>query len=249
VIEDNREIRNLLQRSLESIFEVHQAENGKIGLAIAKELQPDLIITDLIMPEMDGLEFCKQIKSDINCSHIPVLLLTGEVHQESQILGYKAGADAYLSKPFNRNLLLSVIHNFLLRQQKNQEKIVDQLEEFDSESLNALDREFLEKIQDLIKDNLQDPELNHKKICDYIGISRSVLYAKLSALTGKGVHDFIKNVRLQEAVKLMKDGKLNITQVSYEVGFSTPSYFSKSFSKKYKKSPKDYLRNSEKISI
>ncbi|RFZ94018.1 response regulator [Mucilaginibacter conchicola] len=242
IVEDNQEMRNYLKALLAGVFEIFEADNGVNGLRTAKETQPELIITDLIMPVMNGLEFCNAIKSDVQTSHLPVLLLTSEDNAASQLSGYEAGADIYLTKPVNRQLLLSVIFNFIkgLDRVKGQFSETDKLIPDDLD-YNKLDREFLEKMSQFIELNLSNADLDYKMLSDHAAMSRTVLYAKFKSLTGMGVHDFIKNIRLKKALELLQQGGLNVSQIAYEVGFATPSYFSKSFTKQYKMTPKEYV--------
>ncbi len=242
IVDDNQDVRNYLKALLAGIFEIFEADNGVNGLKMAKDTQPELIISDLIMPVMDGLEFCNAIKSDISTSHLPVLLLTGENNEHSQLSGYEAGADIYLTKPVNRQILLSVIFNFIknLERVKNRFMHTDLLVPDDLD-YNKLDKEFLEKMSGYIELNLSNADLDYKMLSEHAAMSRTVLYAKFKSLTGMGVHDFIKNIRLKKALEHLQQGKLNISQIAYEVGFATPSYFSKSFTKQYKLTPKEYV--------
>ncbi|WP_437920353.1 hybrid sensor histidine kinase/response regulator transcription factor [Sphingobacterium sp. LRF_L2] len=245
IIDDNITIRNVLRKLLDPVFEIIEAEDGKIGLEKAKETQPDLIITDLIMPEMDGLTFCKRIRANINTSHIPILMLTGEHDQENEILSYQAGVDIYLQKPFNRKLLFTVIDKFL-GQQSQRQLVLSNAPSTIAEKIAPLDKEFLDKIREYVLANISDFDLNYKMICSNFGISRSILYAKFKTLTGQGVHDYIKNIRLDESLKLLEEGRMNISEIAYAVGFNSVSYYSKSFTKRMKKSPKVYQSTNDR---
>ncbi|EDM34405.1 two-component system sensor histidine kinase/response regulator, hybrid ('one-component system') [Pedobacter sp. BAL39] len=242
IVDDNREIRNYLKILLSGTFEIFEAEDGRDGIQKATENQPDLIITDLIMPVMDGLEFCHRTKNNLLTSHVPVLMLTGESNQESQISSYESGADIYINKPINNKILLRVIYN-LIHNRENVKRKYTVSEELIPENLdyNKLDREFLERMSVFIEAHLSQADLDYKKLSEHAAMSRTVLYSKFKMLTGMGVHDFIKNIRLKAALKHLQEGKLNISQIAYEVGFSTPSYFSKSFSKQYGLTPKEYV--------
>jgi len=248
IVEDNQEIRNYLKALLAGIFEIFEAENGLVGIRIAKEAQPDLIISDLIMPVMNGLEFCNLIKSNVITSHIPVLLLTGETAEDSQVSGYEAGADIYLTKPVNKQILFRVIFNFIrnLENIRSRYAVTDQLIP-ENLNYNDLDKAFLEKMSKYIELNLSNHDLDYKMLSEHGNMSRTVLYSKFKTLTGMGVHDFIKNIRLKKSVTLLQQGKLNISQIAYEVGFATPSYFSKSFTKQYKVTPKEYIASIKKV--
>jgi len=246
VVDDNQSIRSLLRHTLENYFEVDEACNGQEGLDIARKTQPDLIITDLIMPGIDGLSLTKSIKSDLTTSHIPVLLLTSEDQEASQLLGYKAGADIYLTKPLHADLLLAVIGNFLERPKPTPKELIDESIPAAADlGLSELDKGFMEDVRDFVVAHMTEYDLDYKSLCRQFGMSRSVLYAKFKAITGKGVHDYIKSIRLAEAEKLLHEGKMNVSQIAYSVGFNSVSYFSKSFSKQMNVSPKAYQKNTK----
>ncbi|MFD1629171.1 two-component regulator propeller domain-containing protein [Pseudopedobacter beijingensis] len=242
VVDDSREIRNYLKLLLSDMFSVVEAENGSEGFKVATEVQPDVIISDMLMPVMNGSEFCQKIKNNASTSHIPIVLLTSQNNEDSQLSGYEAGADAYLSKPVHKYILIQVIVNFI-RSQENIKMKFSQSEDIYPKDLpfSTLDREFLDKIVNYVEEHLAEPDLDHRKICELTAMSRTVLYAKFKSLTGQGVHDFIKSIRLKKSIKLLQEGRLNINQVSYEVGFNTPSYFSKSFVKQYGMTPTEYV--------
>jgi len=242
IIDDNPELRHYLKVFLSDLFEIVEAQNGLEGINAATELQPDLVITDLIMPVMNGLEFCNRAKNTFSTSHIPLVLLTGETGEQSQVSGFEAGADIYLPKPVNRQLLLRVMFNLINRQEIIRKKYSRATEMIPAEiEYNKLDKEFLEKMTAVIEEHLSNHDLDYKTLCDAAAVSRTVLYAKFKTLTGMGVHDFIKNIRLKKSVTLLQEGRLNISQIAYEVGFATPSYFSKSFLKHYSQTPKEYV--------
>ncbi len=249
IVDDNAELRNFLKLILSGTFEIFEATNGRDALILAKENQPDIIITDMIMPVLNGLQFCEQIKSDKNTSHIPVVLLSSNSDDNGQLAAYEAGADTFLPKPINQRILFSVLLNLILKQESIKSKFAT------SETIlpegvnyNKLDEEFLETVSKFVEENIADTDLDYKKICDVTSMSRTVLYAKFKTLTGIGVHDFIKNIRLKKALQLFQDGKLNMSQIAYEVGFATPSYFSKSFTKKYNLTPKEYISKIKELS-
>jgi ligand-binding sensor domain-containing protein/signal transduction histidine kinase/CheY-like chemotaxis protein/AraC-like DNA-binding protein len=242
IVDDNEELRNFLKLMLSGTLEIFEATNGKEGFKIAKESQPDIIITDMIMPVVNGLQFCHQIKNDSNTSHIPVVLLTSNTDEEGQIAAYEAGADTFLPKPINQKILFRVLLNLIINQENTKNKFaVSENILPEGVSYNKLDEEFLENISNYIEENISDTDLDYKKLCEITTMSRTVLYAKFKTLTGIGVHDFIKNIRLKKALQLFQEGKLNMSQIAYEVGFATPSYFSKSFTKRYNLTPKEYV--------
>ncbi|HTJ49969.1 MAG TPA: DNA-binding response regulator, partial [Cyclobacteriaceae bacterium] len=251
IVDDNRELRNYLNLILSGTFEIFEAENGQEGLKTALEIQPAAILSDLVMPVMNGIEFCKAIKNSTATSHIPVVLLTSASQEESQLPGYQAGADVYLNKPVKKELLIHVILNLL----QNQEKIHERMRESildkniiypEDSSINKLDEEFLRKLIDFIEVNISNTTIDARSISDELGMSRSVLYSKIKTLTGQSVHEFIKSVRLKKSLKLLLEGKLTISQIALEVGFNSHSYFDKCFIKYYGVGPKEYVNNKKK---
>jgi ligand-binding sensor domain-containing protein/signal transduction histidine kinase/CheY-like chemotaxis protein/AraC-like DNA-binding protein len=244
IVDDNKEIRAFLRLLLSGICEIAEAENGVKGLAVAAQFQPSIIISDLIMPEMNGLVFCEKVKGDTLTSHIPVILLTSQSEDAHQLSGYEAGADVYLTKPIKAAILFQVIHNIILLQERTHEKYAASEDIYPVNlSLNKLDDEFLTKVISFIEEHLTESNLDYKKICELTAMSRSLLYMKIKTITGHGVHDLIKSVRLKKGLALLLEGRLNITQIAFEVGFSTPSHFSKSFIKQYGSAPTEYLSN------
>lgn len=216
---------------------------------MALEVQPTVIITDMVMPVMDGEQFCRELKSLPATSHIPVVLLTNQSYDEGQLIGYGAGADIYLTKPARKELLFQVIYNFLRAQEKIHQQILNSNNYFpDDVAINKVDEEFLNQIVGIVEANLSDPELDYTLLCDETALSRTVLYAKIKTLTGQGVHEFIRSIRLKKSLTLLREKKLNISQIAYEVGFNSHSYFNKCFFKQYNISPKDYGKNPAKLS-
>jgi signal transduction histidine kinase/CheY-like chemotaxis protein/AraC-like DNA-binding protein/streptogramin lyase len=251
IIDDNKELRNYLRLILSSTFEIFESENGKEGLKMAQEIQPSIVICDLLMPVMNGLEFCKAVKSTTSTSHIPVVLLTSSSEEESQLAGYEAGADMYLSKPFKKEMLFQIIVNLL----QNQEKVRERMREntLDRKTLypedtpiNKLDQEFLTRLIDFIEANISEVHIDANVICDEMGISRTALYTKIKTLTGQSVHELIKSLRLKRSLTLLMEGNLNISQIALEVGFNSHSYFNKCFVKQYGLGPREYLKKKGK---
>lgn len=244
IVDDNMELRHHLRRDLSATFEIFEAENGNEGLKAALEIQPTVVITDLIMPVMDGERFCRELKTLPATSHIPVILLTNKTYDEGQLRGYGAGADIYLTKPAKQALLLQVIYNFLRAQENIHQKILNSSSYFpDDVSINKVDEEFLTQVVRVIERNLSDPQLDYRVICEETALSRTVLYAKIKTLTGQGVQEFVRSIRLKKSLALLRERKLNVSQIAYEVGFNSHSYFNKCFFRQYNVSPKDYLKN------
>jgi ligand-binding sensor domain-containing protein/signal transduction histidine kinase/CheY-like chemotaxis protein/AraC-like DNA-binding protein len=254
IVDDNAELRTYLRLLLSGTFEIFEASNGQEGLQLALEVQPTAIVSDLIMPVMNGLEFCREIKNSTSTSHIPVILLTSQWEEKSQLSGYEAGADIYLTKPVKKELFIQVILNFIQNQEKLRQKIQETLlsnNAFQEEEipLNKLDEEFLKRLVEFIESNIADPNIDSRSICEEIGMSRTVLYAKIKSLTGQSVHEFIKSIRLKRSIKLLLDGTLNISQIALEVGFNSHSYFDKCFVKQYGVGPKEYLARRRNMKI
>ncbi|MBL0744422.1 hybrid sensor histidine kinase/response regulator transcription factor [Chryseolinea lacunae] len=246
IVDDNRELRTYLKLLISETFEIFEAENGKEGLALALEVQPTAIISDIIMPQMNGIEFCKEIKGNTSTSHIPVILLTSQSEERSQLSGYEAGADAYLTKPVKKEILIQVILNLIQNQEKVRERMRDNIlgdNTTHSENIvvNKRDEEFLNRLIEFINQNLSDTTLDARILGEEFGISRSILYTKIKTLTGQSVHEFIKSIRLKQSLKLLLEGRLTISQVALEVGFNSHSYFDKCFIKQFGMGPKEYV--------
>ena len=248
IVDDDAEIRDLLEFDISSSgYFVDTASDGMEGLNKALNNKYDLILLDVMMPKMNGYELCKKIKEDMATSHIPVILLTARGDLDSTTMGYKLGADAYLAKPFDRELLLAVISNQL----KNREAIRQKYKESHllppeatPSQTNNLDEEFMLKLNKLIYDNLSSRELDVKFLTTQMGMSRTPLYAKLKALTNMGVNDYINMIRIDKACQLLVGSSMNITEISETVGFEYPRHFSTLF-KQLKGMPPSQYRNSK----
>ncbi|MEI6865209.1 two-component regulator propeller domain-containing protein [Flavicella sp.] len=234
IVEDNTELRNYLKKELRKQYKIISATNGKEGLKLTKEKQPDVILTDVMMPEMDGFEFCKEVKSNIATSHIPILMLTAKTMIEDWVHGIDVGADAYLHKPFD----LRVLKSRLAQLSKSREILFDKyfsaLVEDEAElKTTSLDKEFIHKVLTYIDDNLSDPSLSVDLLASQLFLSRSQFYRKIKSLTNSTAVEFIRKIRLERAMQSIAAGNTNINDVCYSVGFSTPSYFSKCFKKQF----------------
>lgn len=247
IVDDNEQLRKHLKLMLSDVFDLHEASNGQEAFKLAVEIQPFAIITDLIMPEMDGIEFCRQLKNNTSTSHIPIILLTSQADEENQIKGYGAGAEVYLTKPVKKRLVMNIILNFQHTLEVFREKITNS-DNFIPEDIemNKADEDFLNKVIELTLENLSDQNFDYKTICEGMNISRTVLYNKIKTYTGQGVHEFVKEIRLKKSLKLLTEGKLSISQIAFEVGFNSHSYFNKCFTKKYKMAPKDFMKKKKK---
>ncbi|MBN1117897.1 MAG: response regulator [Bacteroidales bacterium] len=242
IVEDNDDLRNFLAKELGAIYNIKQAEDGDLGVELAQFTVPDLIISDVIMNQMSGFELCSSIKTDIRTSHIPVILLTAKSTIPDQIEGAEAGADAYITKPFNINLLVATI-NQLIQSRKNLYKLFNQDISIAYKSLpgNKIDQSFIEKTITFVQENITNIDLNVENLAFEMNLSRSNVYRKIKALTGKSAVEFIRDIRLKEALNLMECSNCSIAEIAYQTGFTSPSYFTKMFKRKYGKPPSDYL--------
>lgn len=242
VIEDNAEVREFLKLCLSGHYEILDASNGKAGWELAINEIPDLIITDIMMPEMDGNEFCRTLKADIRTSHIPVMMLTARNSMDQQLEGLENGADIYLTKPFSVKLLLSYVKN-LLRLKESQRQHFSQkifLEPAQVE-VGTVDKKFMEQLMEIIEKNMNNPQFLVSELAKEVGMSTAVLYKKFNSLTHIPIGEFIKSLRLKKAALLLKHDKLNISEVAWEVGFNDRKYFSKEFKKFFGKTPSEYI--------
>ena len=239
IIDDNIDIRTYLRSVLSEKYNVSEAADGKAGLELARKIVPDIVLSDIMMPVMDGLAFCQQLKTDKAISHIPVILLTARSLDEQRAEGYEHGADAYLSKPFSLRLLFSRIDN-LIQSRKKLSKLFSNSDENDAfEKLsNETDKTFAAQLRKIIQDNLSDNEFNVERIGDEIGLSRVQLYRKVKALTGYSPVEMLRKARLARARHLLRTTEKTVSEVAYAVGFSTPSYFSKCYKDEFGESPK-----------
>lgn len=243
MVEDNEEMREYILFELTDTFRILTAGNGREGLALAEKENPDLVVSDIMMPVMDGYELCKRLKTGFVTSHIPVILLTAKSAEESVIKGYDAGADAYIGKPFNIRILKSRIENLIYQREVIKEahrrSIITTPKAYDKQSPDEI---FLGKLVKLIENNISDPELNIQKVCDELGISHMQLYRKLKALVGQNINEFIRTIRLKKAAQLLTVKGFNVSEVMFEVGFNSRSYFSKCFNELYGMYPKEYMK-------
>jgi len=248
VIEDNADIREYISDSFSDSFEVITANNGEEGCKAAFAYIPDIIVSDIMMPVMDGIIFCQQIKDDVRTSHIPVILLTAKDSLQDKEEGYKSGADSYLTKPFSASLLHSRINNLLETRKKmakqfslnsNQE---DKSVKF-KESLNKLDHDFLENLTNLIEENLESEKVDISYLSNKLCMSNSTLYRKVKALTGISTNEFVRKVKMKNAEQLLLTGKYNISEVAFRVGMGSPVYFRQCFKEEFGMTPSEYLKS------
>lgn len=242
VIDDNTDIRQYERTLLQDEYVVLEAADGKEGLAVALKEVPDLVICDVMMPVMDGLELTEQLKTNTATSHIPVIMLTAKNLEEHRAEGYEHGADSYITKPFHSKVLLARIENLLRQRQllKNLYQGAQEAEKEISEAhLEDRDKQFLKQLQAIIQKNLSDSEFGVEDMGQQIGLSRVQLYRKVKAMTGSSVVDLLRKARLAKARRLLETRSMSVSEVAYEVGFSAPSYFTKCFKEEYGMLPGD----------
>lgn len=248
VVEDNDELRAFIVQSLQQQYLVTGCVNGLEALNYATEHIPDLIVSDVTMPVMDGNEFCKRIKSEERTNHIPVLMLTAMASHGNQVQGLEAGADVYITKPFSMQLLELHIKNVLAAKEILRSKYHKQLLLTPSKvEAQSPEEKFLAKLMQIMERHMEDTDFNVSVLVAEIGMSQTVLYKKIKALTDLSISDFMKSVRLKRAAQLLQEGHLNITEVAYAVGFNDRKYFSKEFKKQFGVVPSDYVGNTGDI--
>ncbi len=245
IVEDEKDMRDYMAESLINDFEIIVAENGETGYQAAFNSIPDIIISDIMMPIKDGIELCKEVKSNMATSHIPVILLTAKDTSSDKKEGYDAGADSYVTKPFSASLLKSRINNIL----DNRKKIALLISSNTSmkhsifkESLNIIDNEFIENFIKIIEENLIDEKIDIPSIAHELSMSYSSLYRKIKALTGMSAGEFIRKLRIRKAEQLLLSGKYNVTEVAHQVGLNSASYFRECFKEEFGVSPSEYIK-------
>ena len=218
-------------------FQIEEAQNGEQGVRKAEQIIPDLIISDIMMPKMDGNELTRRLKNDEKTSHIPIILLTAKSEQQSRLEGLETGADDYLTKPFDTKELQIRINNLISIRRKLQEKYsrtdfvpVNKSEE---KKLSSLEEQFMNKVLEVIENHLSDEEFSIEQFSSEVGMSRVQLHRKLKALSGKSASIYLRSVRLNKAKKMIEEQKGNISEIAYSVGFSSPQYFTRCFKEEF----------------
>lgn len=243
VIEDNIELRKYLIDYLSDYYKVYEAENGKEGLQICRQVKPILCVADVMMPIMDGLQFCKELKNDEFISHIPIILLTALSDNEDKVKGYGVGADGYLVKPFDPSLLKTVIVNIIKTRLELKTKFSDEVEsEISLLTHSPIDEALMKKVANLIEVNLNNVDLTTAFLCKELGMSSSKLYKKIKELTDLAPNEFIRTIRLKKSAQLLKTKKYNVSEVTNLVGFNDPLYFSRRFKKQFGFPPSKLLK-------
>jgi DNA-binding response OmpR family regulator len=247
VVDDNPDICTYIKSTLAGKqYTVIEAADGEEGFRKAIKHVPDIIISDVMMPKMDGVELCRKLKNELSTSHIPVILLTAASLDEQRITGFQSGADDYISKPFNPGVLEVRVANLIESRQRLKELFSENLFSGNAgkevKPTNDLDNSFLEKFRNLVEQNLFDSALNVEDLGQQTGLSRTQLYRKLKSLTGYSPNELLRIMRLKKAHHLLSTTEANISDVTYDVGFTSPSYFSKCFKEYYKESPTDFVK-------
>lgn len=243
LIEDNEDLLQLMVKLLKRDYNVFTALNGKEGIVVVENEDIDLVVSDIMMPEMDGIEFCKYVKNNLDTCHIPVVLLTAKSKEEDRIEAYDSGADGFIVKPFNLTVLHAKIKNLLKGKERAAKDFKKQLV-FEVKELNytSLDEEFLQKAIDIVHKHLNDSGFDQAQFVDEMGTSKSTLYKKLKSLTGLNTSAFIRNIRLKAACKIAEEKKsVRISELAYAVGFNDPKYFSACFKKEFGMLPSEYI--------
>jgi signal transduction histidine kinase/ligand-binding sensor domain-containing protein/DNA-binding response OmpR family regulator len=241
IIEDEEDIRNFLIEELSSDYKVLFAKNGEEGLNMANDLIPDLIITDVMMPVMSGIELCKKLRNEVITSHIPVIILSAKTGIDSQIEGLEMGADVYMIKPFNIDVLKVQVQRLISFKQAIYSKYLKETTLIPQDpGANKLDDDFIRKVLAFIEENLTDSGLNVDQLANCVSLSKVQTYRKVKAISGLSIVEFIRTVRLKKASKLILEDRLNFSEIAFITGFSTPSYFSKCFHDHFGKTPSEF---------
>ncbi|MFP4092599.1 MAG: ATP-binding protein, partial [Cyclobacteriaceae bacterium] len=239
IIEDNPDVRQFIRQSVAPHYRILEAENGRLGVEMAQQEVPDLIISDVMMPEMDGYQACRLIKEDEKTSHIPVILLTAKAGMEHKLEGLETGADDYLAKPFHTKELLSRIRNLIRTRQKLKQKYLAQILDHKPAQPQNKEDAFLKKMREAVEARLDEETFSIEDLSREVGMSRTQVHRKLKALTSQSASQFMRSIRLQHGMKLLKETNLTVSEIAYQVGFSSVSYFTKCFGDEFGSKPTD----------
>ena len=241
VIDDNADIRNYVKTLLAEEYHVLDAPEAATGIRLAMKYVPDVIVSDVMMPGMDGVECCRRLKTELQTCHIPVILLTACSLDEQRIQGYNGGADSYISKPFNSQLLLSRIRN-LIDSRRQLRQFFGDNQTLAKENICDIDKDFVSRFKYLVEEKMRDPELNVEDLGKDMGLSRVQLYRKLKSLTNYAPNELLRQARLKKATSLLASSEMTVAEIAYEVGFSSPPYFTKCYKEQFGESPTDFLK-------
>jgi len=243
LVDDNSDLLNYMIQSLSGDYQIITATTGVEALRRLKEHDVDLIVSDVMMPEMDGLELCQHVKTEIETSHIPIVLLTAKSMTSDELQGLEAGADDYVTKPFSMDVLRQRIHNLIERSQQQHERFATEIDIEPSEiTITSLDQQFITRAIEIVETHMADPEFSVEQLSDEMGVHRAQLYKKLQHLTGKSPQQFVRLLRLKRGKQLLEQSGLYVSEVAYKVGFNSPRIFSKYFKEEFGITPKDYSK-------
>jgi len=249
VVDDNEDFREFIASIFAKQYSIIKAEDGIKALELTLDKLPDIIVSDVMMPRMDGFEFCKAVKQDIRISHIPIILLTAKTGDENKYTGLEAGAEDYISKPFNMDMLQLKVNRIVERQKQQQGQIRNKIDVRPSEiEITSMDEKFVAKAAALIELNIENPDFLVEDLCREMGMSRVYFYKKILALTDKTPSELIRYMRIRRAADLLERSQLFINEVAYKVGFNDPKYFRKYFKEEYGINPNEYKKKFEKNS-
>ena len=249
IVEDNPELRHMIRDTFSSNYYVFEATNGEEGLHIATTQLPDIIISDVMMPKMDGIELCYRLKTDQRTSHIPVILLTAKSTQNDQVTGLETGADMYLTKPFSNKILELNVRNLLAAREKLKQLFQQQMSSFNFASnpapvqltaLNTVEQEFLQRVIQIVEENMDHPDFGVDMLSRKVAMSAPILYKKIKAVSKMSVNDFVKSLRLKKAAQLLQEKQMTVYEVAFAVGYNDRKYFSQEFKKQFGKTPTEY---------
>ena len=252
IVEDNDEVRQYMEDTFSEYYRIATAHDGKDGIAKARTLIPDIIISDIMMPEIDGLEMCRIVKEDMLTCHIPVILLTAKDSTKDKEEGYDKGADSYLTKPFSAKLLLRRVENLLESRRRLAGRVKETVPDIAGDSpvvktrdglkLSRLDQQFLERIETIIEEHVNNPDLDVAFLTEQLNMSNSTLYRKIKAVVGMSANELIRKIRLRHSVRLMMEDGMNVSDAAYASGFNTVDYFRACFKDEYGTTPSDYIK-------
>ena len=241
IVEDNEEFRQFLAEELGHRFQILTARNGIEGEKVVTEEFPDLVVSDLMMPERDGAEFCRRLRSNIQTSHIPFILLTARNSDKARVEGYEAGVDSYISKPFNLDMLLARINQLIAQQSKRQQQFRNSLEiSFEEITTTSLDEKLMQKALDSVKKNMDNPDYSIADLSEDVGMSRTQLNRKLQSIVNMTPLQFIRSVRLKRAGQLLRTTRLGVSEIADLTGFNTIKYFNQHFKEEFGMTPTQF---------
>lgn len=246
VVDDNDDFRAYIRQNLEAEYQVLEAANGEEGIQVAVDQIPDLIISDIMMPVLDGIEMCKQLKSDFRTSHVPIVLLTAVNNQQKMLDGFETGADDYITKPFNPDILASRVRNLIGQREKLQSNFKLQMQMTPKDiQVTTLDEKLINKAIEVVEANISNPEFSVSDLSQELSMSRVNLYKKLKSLTGHTPIEFIRAFRIKRAAQLLAQSQMGVSEVAYQVGFNDPRYFTRYFKAEFKMLPSEYAKKNK----